>query len=97
MQELRNNPRHGLTPVGFIDDDRSKHGTRILRLPVLGGFGELPAILANLGADAIVISTSNLTSERVRAIEAVCHASGTTLLWLHFTIAKDEPSARPLK
>ncbi|HWK10476.1 MAG TPA: hypothetical protein VNR64_10520 [Vicinamibacterales bacterium] len=97
VQELRNNPRHGLTPVGFIDDDRSKHGTRILRLPVLGGFGELPAILANLGADAIVISTSNLTSERVRAIEAVCHASGTTLLWLHFTIAKDDPSARPLK
>jgi FlaA1/EpsC-like NDP-sugar epimerase len=84
--ELRNNSTHALTPIGFVDDDRSKRGKRLLRLPVFGGMEDLAAAIGREGVEAIVISTTRLTPERLLAIEAICHASGTRLLRLKFGI-----------
>jgi UDP-GlcNAc:undecaprenyl-phosphate GlcNAc-1-phosphate transferase len=94
VSELRNNSRHALTPVGFIDDDGSKHGNRVLRLPVFGGVEDLARIIGKEGVEAIVISTTNLSAERLRTIDAVCHASGTRLLRLRFGIEEIEVQPR---
>jgi UDP-GlcNAc:undecaprenyl-phosphate GlcNAc-1-phosphate transferase len=88
--ELRNNRRHGLTPVGFLDDDASKHGKRMLRLPVLGGINELPMIVGKEGIEAIVVSTGRIDDARIRAVEAVCRASGTRLLRMRLTLEELE-------
>jgi UDP-GlcNAc:undecaprenyl-phosphate GlcNAc-1-phosphate transferase len=93
VTELRNNSQHGLTPIGFIDDDRSKLGKRVLRLPVFGGLEDLGAIIGREGVEAIVVSTTRLPPERLLAIEAICHASGTRLLRLRFGI-EDVQTAR---
>jgi len=94
VAELRNNSQHGLTPIGFVDDDRSKRGKRVLRLPVFGGLEDLGAIIGKEGAEAIVVSTTRLASERLLAIEAICHASGTRLLRLRFDIEDVEAARR---
>ena len=86
VTELRNNSRHGLTPIGFVDDDRSKRGKRVLRRPILGGIDELGAVIGTEGVEAIVISTMRLPPERLTALERICHASGTRLLRLQFAV-----------
>ena len=92
VAELRNNPRHGLTPIGFLDDDRSKRGKRMLRLPVLGSVDDLPRVIGSEGVEVVVISTLKLPADRIRAIESVCHASGTKLLWLRFALETGAPT-----
>jgi UDP-GlcNAc:undecaprenyl-phosphate GlcNAc-1-phosphate transferase len=95
VTELRNNADRGLVPVAFLDDDQSKHGKRILRLPVLGGFDHLGRTIVRKGAEVVVISTTTLPAERVAAIEAVCHASGTRLLQMRFGLEAVSPMRRP--
>lgn len=94
VTELRNNSQHGLTPIGFIDDDRSKRGKRVLRLPIFGGLEDLGAIIGREGVEAIVVSTSRLPPERLLAIDAICHASGTRLLRLRFGIEEVQTARR---
>lgn len=94
VTELRNNSRHGLTPIGFVDDDRSKRGKRVLRLPVFGSGDDLAAIIGREGAEAIVVSTARLEPGRLAAIESICHASGTRLLRLRFGIEEFEAARR---
>ncbi len=84
--ELRNNPRHGLSPIGFIDDDPSRHRKRMLRLPVLGGLKDLATVIGHEGVEVVVISTTKLPAERRITLEQICHTSGTRLMELRFAI-----------
>jgi len=45
LQEMQRNPRLGLYPVGFVDDDANKHGLRIQGLPVLGEVKDIPQLV----------------------------------------------------
>ena len=45
VKELLGHPQLGLAPIGFVDDDHSKHGQRMVDLPVLGAPGDLPRIV----------------------------------------------------
>ena len=45
VRELLNNPDLERMPVGFVDDDRTKHRTRIHGLPVFGGGEELERVI----------------------------------------------------
>ena len=41
VREMRRNPHLGLTPVAFVDDDPSKHGKRILGVPVVSALADI--------------------------------------------------------
>ena len=62
MRELLQNRRIGLTPLGFIDDDRRKRRLTIDGLAVLGELGDLEQILDEhrRPVAAVVVAISDL-------------------------------------
>jgi UDP-GlcNAc:undecaprenyl-phosphate GlcNAc-1-phosphate transferase len=80
LRELRNNPALKREPVGFLDDDRGKAGTRIHEVPVLGGFDALEGLLGTHRIDEVVVSSGKIPPERLRRLEAVCEAHGVPVV-----------------
>ena len=56
VKEMKANPQLGLEPVGFVDDDRGKHGFRISGVPVLGSRKELPDLVEKYGIAEVIIA-----------------------------------------
>ncbi len=86
VRELRSNRDLRFKLMGFIDDDPSRHGSRILRLPVLGGMNDLDRLIPELNLSAVILSTDSLPPDRVAALQELCQASGTQLLQLKFRL-----------
>jgi len=76
LRELRNNPRLKKRPVGFLDDDPSKHGLQIHGLKVLGGRERLAELAPRLGIREVLIAI--LSSDRFdfSDVEATCQRLG---------------------
>jgi FlaA1/EpsC-like NDP-sugar epimerase len=68
VRDMRANPDHGYSPVGFIDDDRSKVGGRIHGVPVLGTRDDLGRILEREKADEVLIAIPGAEPAAIRAI-----------------------------
>ncbi len=56
LREILRNPQLGLAPVGFVDDDPAKRGTRIDGVKVLGSTDQLGRILDEVEPDEITIA-----------------------------------------
>ena len=55
-RELFAQPKSGLRPVGFLDDEPRKRGMVIGDLPVVGGIDDLPQAARALGVRRVVIA-----------------------------------------
>ncbi|NUP05121.1 MAG: polysaccharide biosynthesis protein [Polyangiaceae bacterium] len=65
----------GLRPVGFLDDDRTKIGTFIHGVPVLGATEDVERIAAECGARQVLITISAANGRHVRQIMAKCETT----------------------
>jgi len=52
VREMHNSVRVMLEPVGYVDDDRTKHGMSTLGIPVLGSRKDIPKIVEDYGVQA---------------------------------------------
>jgi UDP-GlcNAc:undecaprenyl-phosphate GlcNAc-1-phosphate transferase len=86
VRELRNNPRYDYRLVGFVDDQPSKQGMRILGVPVLGGIETLEQTIAEKSADVLILSTARISNERLAQVRRVCFAGGIKLLEFSFQL-----------
>lgn len=68
VDELRHNPQLGLRPVAFLDDDPGLSGRIIRQLPVLGTGVDLPSIHGTRSVVAVVVSTRQITHERMQQL-----------------------------
>jgi len=75
-KELLGHPQLGLRPIGFVDDDRRKHGQRMLDLPVLGGFTDLPSLITQHDAQEVIIAMPRAPGRVVREVVDAAHAAG---------------------
>ncbi|MFH1080931.1 MAG: nucleoside-diphosphate sugar epimerase/dehydratase [Pseudomonadota bacterium] len=60
--------------VGFIDDDRNKHGRSIHGIPVLGSLNELVKLVEDEGVNEILIAIPSATGDQIRRIVNTCKA-----------------------
>lgn len=71
-REIASRPDLGVSPIGFLDDDKGKHGLEIHGLKVLGAISELPELAKKLGAQQGLISMASASGETVRRILQLC-------------------------
>ena len=80
LRELLNNRSLGLSPIGFLDDDRSKHRTQIHGIPVIGGRDSLPAVVADRGVSHVIVSSAKIPAVVVDELGAACEEAGVSLV-----------------
>jgi FlaA1/EpsC-like NDP-sugar epimerase len=67
-KELMDNPQLALEPVGFVDDDSTKHGHRLEGLPVLGPIAKLESIITGYAVHEVVIALPSVGGRVIRDI-----------------------------
>lgn len=78
VHELRRTPELGIHVVGFLDDDKNRHGAPIEGLPVLGDYFQLEPLLAQGQIRQIFIALPNVPRRTVLDILSVCRKHGVT-------------------
>lgn len=86
LREIVNNPKLGLTPVGFIDDDMKKHKRRIQGYKVLGGRDELADLIPKYRINEIILASKGIYPENLHATCSICERLGVTLKNLELSI-----------
>ncbi|MGK7895800.1 MAG: polysaccharide biosynthesis protein [Xenococcus sp. (in: cyanobacteria)] len=86
LQEIQRNPKLGLDPVAFIDDDPRKLNLQIRGIPVVGNRFAIPDIVPSLNINQIVIAMPTARGQVIREIVDICQAIGiktSTLPGIH--------------
>lgn len=68
VRDMLQNPRHGLRPIGFIDDEPTMRGRSIHGVRVLGSRRELSAIMDKHKPDEVVIALPTASAATIRGI-----------------------------
>ena len=86
LRELINNRGLKYSPVGFIDDDPGKTGKLIHGLKVYGSNGDLNALCAQHHVDEVLISSAQMSAERLEKILAFCRSQDILVKRMRITI-----------
>ncbi len=76
VREMLESGRTGMVPFGFLDDDASLHGKRILGLPVLGFTSDMVDIAKAASLDLVVIATPSAPGSFIRKIVQLAREAG---------------------
>jgi UDP-GlcNAc:undecaprenyl-phosphate GlcNAc-1-phosphate transferase len=79
LQEMLSNPRLGLVPVGFVDDDVGKWGRDFKGYRIYPSVG-LDSLCKALGVDDVVLSTRKLPEDREAELMWACDGAGFRVL-----------------
>jgi UDP-GlcNAc:undecaprenyl-phosphate GlcNAc-1-phosphate transferase len=96
LRELLNNRELQYAPVGFIDDDPQKQGKVIHGLRVFGGNGSLGKIAGEQKVEAVLLSSRQISDERITEILRECEARDVELKRMSIRIenvSDNRPSA----
>ena len=69
----------GYLPVGILDDDEAKKGTRIHGVQVFGPTRDVQEVSSRLGVEEIVIGIPSATSQELNEIVTYCEVAGLPL------------------
>ena len=79
LREMHRHAHMGYDPIGFLDDDQRKWGTKIHGVPVLGGIGNVRAIVERTGAEEIMVAIPTANADQFRRILEECRSTGVRL------------------
>jgi UDP-GlcNAc:undecaprenyl-phosphate/decaprenyl-phosphate GlcNAc-1-phosphate transferase len=82
VREILANPRLGLKPVGFLDDDPVKHRRLVHGYPVLGSVVEAAAIIARRNVKKVIVCSGKMSESSVTRLCEVCRENGAEVLQL---------------
>jgi FlaA1/EpsC-like NDP-sugar epimerase len=76
VKEMQSDPRLGLHPIGFVDDDLEKHHATIQGVYVLGNRQRIPELIQKTGADLMVVAMPTASGKAIREIVDLCEQAG---------------------
>jgi FlaA1/EpsC-like NDP-sugar epimerase len=76
QRDLLRTPQSPWHVVGFVDDDRAKHGTHLNGKPVLGPIGALPELVRKHRVAQVLIAIPRLSPERIGQVLELCRNQG---------------------
>lgn len=85
LQEMRRNPKLGLFPVAFVDDEPKKLGLNIQGLSVIGNRYQIPELISAQNIRQVVIAMPTTSGKVIREIVDVCQAIGVKVSTLPAT------------
>jgi len=74
-RDMMRHPDYGLSPVGFIDDNKSKGNLQVQGIPVLGGRETIPENVRKLDVDQIFITIPSMEGIELRDIITICETT----------------------
>ena len=86
VRELLQNPDLGCVPAGFVDDDPTKHRTRIDGYRVVGAIDQLGQIVDAQHASVVIVAIRDIATERFAEICAACDARGVDVRRMRFSL-----------
>ena len=75
-REIRRNPQLRMEPLGFMDDDVTKKGKRIVGLPVFGGTEMLRETVDERQIEEVIIAMPTAPGSALRQIAERCREAG---------------------
>jgi len=79
IKELLQNHKHELRPIGWIDDDISKHNMFLYGYKIFGGKDQLLDICSKIKPDMVLISTKAIDKEQEESLKAVLTSQNISL------------------
>jgi len=79
LNEFINNPRLGLSPVGFIDEDERNKGKQVSGYPILGSIDSLENILKNNSISEVIVTGNNLPEVKIERLSQICNSNQISL------------------
>ncbi|MEN8194612.1 MAG: nucleoside-diphosphate sugar epimerase/dehydratase [Bacteroidota bacterium] len=79
LNELLHNPTFGKV-VGFLDDDKEKHGLKIKGIPVLAGIDNMCSIVQKKKISKIIIAIPTAPGKKIKEIYNKCSNESVELL-----------------
>jgi FlaA1/EpsC-like NDP-sugar epimerase len=79
LKDLLHSPSLGLDPVGVVDDAPRKVGRRLHGVPVLGNLADIPKLVEQLEATAVLLAIPSATDDLVREVAELCERANATL------------------
>ena len=91
IQELLQNDKYEMRPLGWIDDDNSKHNMYLCGYKIYGGKKDLLTICEKLKPDAILISTKAITEDAEDEMRQILDQQNINLgrFSLHLSFGRD--------
>ena len=90
LLEIQNNSSLGIKPIGFLDDDRTKHGRLMRDYPILGGIEALEGLLQKNGIEEVIVSTDSIQSSRIETLTRICREASIPIRKLRLAFDKIE-------
>jgi FlaA1/EpsC-like NDP-sugar epimerase len=87
LREMKAHRHLAYVPVGFVDDDARKQGTKIHGVPVLGGLANIRRFVETTGAEEIIMAVPSAPGAEYARILDACSSSGVRLRRLPRTVA----------
>ena len=91
QRELRETP--GERVIGFVDDDPRLAGRRLQGVPVLGGVGELGAVLERWSPDLVLVTLTDAGDGRLAELAEAGAAAGVEVSFVRRELTQVPPLA----
>ena len=75
--------QQAISIVGMVDDDPALQGMRVCGCWVLGGTGDLTALIQQYDVGIVLISVTNLIPETLQYVTKLCTISGVRLVFIN--------------